>query len=103
MLKQVFLKAQIVKGELVLTPLNYQGLVNDCKVKTTKQLTLGKYYQADLVLVNKEFIVDEKTLSELSSAPLKGFVYGKTDKLQKALKENKVILGRNNDNYLVQL
>ena len=78
MLKQVYLKVQTVKGELILTPLNCQGLIDNCKVKSTSQLVAGKYYQADLILVNKEFVVDENTLIELPNAPLKGFVYGKT-------------------------
>lgn len=103
MLKQVYLKVQTIKGELMLTPLNNQGLINDCKVKTTSQLVAGKYYQADLILTNKEFIVDENTLIELVNAPLKGFVYGKTDKLQKVLTDNQIILGKNSNNYLIQL
>lgn len=103
MLKQVYLKVQTVKGELILTPLNCQGLIDNCKVKSTSQLVAGKYYQADLILVNKEFVVDENTLIELLNAPLKGFVYGKTDKLQKILTDNQIILGRNSNNYLIQL
>lgn len=103
MLKQVYLKVQTIKGELILTPLNFQGLINNCKVKSTQSLIAGKYYQADLILVNKEFIVDENTLIELPNTPLKGFIYGKTDKFQKILLANQIILGKNDKDYLIAL
>lgn len=103
MFKQVFLKVQTVKGEVVVSPLNCQGLIDNCRVKSTQTLIPGKYYQADLILTNQEFIIDSSTIIELPNAPLKGFIYGKTDQFQKVTQDNQVILGKNNENYLINL